>query len=237
MTTSVVELEGIGKNYKLGTQTVHALAEIDLTIEAGEMVAVLAPSGAGKTTLLNIIGALDRPTVGTAYCLGENVAGMSDREQAVFRRRKIGFVFQAFNLLPTLTAWENVCVPRLLNGDSYRSARSDALAMLERVGLGDRVGHRPSELSGGQIQRVSIARALIMNPRLVVADEPTGNLDSQSGADVIDLLSSIAAESGARRAVVVATHDLNVAQAATRWVRMRDGRVVSDETRDAGMRQ
>ncbi|MEU6586925.1 ABC transporter ATP-binding protein [Nocardia sp. NPDC046763] len=226
MDAPLLELRSIHKVYQLGTQEIPALTDVSLIVTAGEMATIEAPSGSGKTSLLNVIGALDRPTSGAVLFRGRPVERLRDKEQALFRRRSIGFVFQAFNLIPTLSAWENVAVPRLLDGGSYVRARRDAVALLERVGLADRVGHRPAELSGGQIQRVAVARALSMDPPLVIADEPTGNLDSHSGHDVVALLREIAADPG--RAVIMATHDPRAAQAATRRINLLDGRIQQD---------
>ncbi|MCP2288197.1 putative ABC transport system ATP-binding protein [Nocardia amikacinitolerans] len=225
----LLELRSVSKSYVRGTQQVPALVDVTLTVVVGEMVVLEAPSGSGKTTLLNVVGALDRPSSGEVLFRGENIERFDDRRQALFRRRSIGFVFQSFNLVPTLSAAENVAVPQLLDGRSYKDAKRDAARLLERVGLGARAEHRPAELSGGQIQRVAVARALSMNPPLLIADEPTGNLDSQSGRDIVRLLGEIA-EDGDGRAVLMATHDPRAAEAATRRIALLDGRIRSDQS-------
>lgn len=222
----IIEMIGTTKVYDTGKIKVEALKGIDLVVDKGEFVAIVGPSGSGKSTLLNLIGCLDTPT-GGAYMLGGEVVAGLDRDQlADVRNRRVGFVFQNFNLLPQLTALENVEMPMLFGGISRRERRRRALEHLEKVGLSDRVEHRPTELSGGQMQRVAIARALAMEPDIILADEPTGNLDTGSGSDVMSLLSELW---GQGRTLVVVTHDKTLAQRAGRIVEIRDGVVVTDQ--------
>ncbi|AUH70006.1 ABC transporter ATP-binding protein [Gordonia sihwensis] len=208
----------------MGTEVVRALDGASLTLDGGQFVSVVGPSGAGKSTLLHIIGALDTPTSGTIRVDGTDLAALGDDEASEFRRRRVGFIFQFFNLVPTLTAWENVALPMLLDSKSLRKARPRAEELLGRVGLGGRVNHRPSELSGGQMQRVAIARSLMMGPKILLADEPTGNLDSRTGAEVLDLLASVAHDEP-DRLVLMVTHDENAAAVSDRIVTVRDGRI------------
>jgi putative ABC transport system ATP-binding protein len=210
----------------MGDTVVRALDGASLTVGAGEMVAVMGPSGSGKSTLMNILGCLDRPTSGSYLLNGEDVSSLSDDRLAEIRNRYIGFVFQSYNLLPRMTALENVGLP-LLYGGNGGDRRARALAALERVGLGHRAGHRPMELSGGEQQRVGIARALVKGPRLILADEPTGNLDSRSSEGIIATLQSLNRDDGI--SILMVTHEPDVAAAARRIVSMRDGRVVGDE--------
>jgi ABC-type lipoprotein export system ATPase subunit len=220
--TPVLQLEGVGKTYRRGDELVHVLADFDFTVDAGEFVVVSGPSGAGKSTLLHIAGGLDAPDSGVVAVNGQDVWSISTGARAAFRRRNLGFVFQFFNLVPMLTAVENVSLPLVLDGVPARSADARAEELLERIGLGDRARHRPAELSGGQMQRVAVARALVARPSLVLADEPTGNLDSQSSTEVLDLLRSLSVEDGA--AVVMVTHDLAAAGYGSRKVHLVDGR-------------
>jgi putative ABC transport system ATP-binding protein len=224
----MIQLRSVTKNYRVGGQNVRALDSVDLEIAAGEFVSVVGPSGAGKSTLLHIVGALDTPDSGSVRFRDEDITNLGEREQAAFRLRRIGFVFQFFNLLPTMSAWENVALPKLLNGTSLRSAKAGACTLLETVGLADRVDHRPSELSGGQMQRVAVARALVMDPDVILADEPTGNLDSMTGAGVLSLLSMFANDSDRPRAVVMVTHNEQATTYTNRVIRMQDGRVRDD---------
>ncbi|MGB6246555.1 MULTISPECIES: ABC transporter ATP-binding protein [Gordonia] len=221
---AVVEATELVREYRMGTETVRALDGASLTLEGGQFVSVVGPSGAGKSTLLHIIGALDVPTSGTIEVDGTDLTALNDDAASEFRRRRVGFIFQFFNLVPTLTAWENVALPRLLDAQSLRRARPRAVELLERVGLGGRVEHRPSELSGGQMQRVAIARSLMMDPKILLADEPTGNLDSRTGADVLALLSEVAHDEP-DRLVLMVTHDANAAAVCDRIVTVRDGRI------------
>lgn len=230
-TTPVIELTDVRRRFDVGGEPVHALNGVSLTFEAGEVVAITGPSGAGKSSLLHILGALDAPTSGTVRINGTDITGASERTQSEFRLKNIGFVFQAFNLLPTLTAWENVALPRMFAGESITAARGDAIDLIERVGLGDRATHRPNQLSGGQIQRVAVARALIMRPPVVLADEPTGNLDSKTSQEVMDLLRELVAN-GTTSVVVIVTHDVALANSfADRVITVRDGAVESDTKR------
>lgn len=221
----MIELQGVGRDYALGTSVVRALDTVDLSIQAGESVALLGPSGSGKSTLLQILGCLDTPTRGHYQLDGVAVEGLSRAQLADLRCAKIGFVFQRFHLMPRQSACQNVMLPMRLAGRSTREQRSRAMELLTRVGLDDRARHKPSELSGGQQQRVAIARALANEPRVLLADEPTGNLDSASGAEVLDLLLELHA---AGTTLVVVTHDEALAQHMQRVVRLRDGQVVSD---------
>jgi putative ABC transport system ATP-binding protein len=220
--TAMLELTDVVKDYRVGGQTVRALDRVGLRIEAGEFTAIVGPSGSGKSTLLHLLGALDCPDSGSIRFRGEEIADLDDDRQSEFRRHRVGFVFQFFNLLPTLSAWENVAVPKLLDGTGLRRARPRALELLDLVGLADRANHRPSELSGGQMQRVAVARALIMDPPLILADEPTGNLDSATGAAILELLGGIAARGNS---VVMVTHDMSAVDHCDRVITLRDGRI------------
>jgi putative ABC transport system ATP-binding protein len=222
-----VELTDVVRVYHAGGQTVRALDGIDLHIRGGEFTSIVGPSGAGKSTLLHLLGALDSPDTGSVCFNGDEIGTMNDDQQSTFRRHKIGFIFQFFNLLPTLTVWENVAVPALLDGKRLRAVRPKAMELLDRVGLSNRADHRPSELSGGQMQRVAVARALVMDPPLILADEPTGNLDSVTGATILQLLMNIAHE-GDDRAVVMVTHNLEAAAATDRVITLHDGNVTAD---------
>lgn len=226
-----VELADVVRVYRAGGQTVRALDGIDLHISGGEFTSIVGPSGAGKSTLLHLLGALDSPDTGSVRFNGDEIGTMNDDQQSTFRRHKIGFIFQFFNLLPTLTVWENVAVPALLDGKRLRTVRPKAMELLAHVGLSSRADHRPSELSGGQMQRVAVARALVMDPPLILADEPTGNLDSVTGATILQLLSNVAHE-GDERAVVMVTHNLEAAAATDRVITLHDGNVTSDVLTD-----
>ena len=221
----VIQLDGVTKVYETGSFTVAALRGLSMTIDEGEYVAIMGPSGSGKSTLMHIFGCLDVPSDGDYLLAGENVSGMNESQLASVRNRRIGFVFQQFNLLPSLNAWRNVELPLTYAGVDRAERRERAIAALDRVGLGDRVQHRPGELSGGQQQRVALARALVGNPDLVLADEPTGALDSTSARDVMALLDELQA---AGRTVVLITHDSDVAEMAGRTVRLRDGLILPD---------
>ncbi len=221
----VIALQDVHKVYRSGSLEVEALRGVSLDIHPGEFVAVMGPSGSGKSTLMHIVGCLDVPTGGSYHLAGEDVGTMSEDELAAVRNRRIGFVFQQFNLLPSLTALRNVELPLAYAGVPRHERRDRAVAALDRVGLGDRVQHRPGELSGGQQQRVAVARALVTEPDLILADEPTGNLDSVSTTDALGLLRELH-EAG--RTIVLITHEADVAAQARRVVRMRDGQVVAD---------
>ncbi|HEV7655924.1 MAG TPA: ABC transporter ATP-binding protein [Mycobacteriales bacterium] len=216
----VIDLAGVTKTYRSGSLEVHALRGITLRIEPGEYVAIMGPSGSGKSTLMNILGCLDVPSTGSYHLAGEDVSEMSEDQLADVRNRRIGFVFQQFNLLPSLPAWRNVEIPLMYAGVQRAERRDRALGALERVGLADRAAHRPGELSGGQQQRVAVARALVGSPDLLLADEPTGNLDSVSTADVLRLLAELHT---AGRTIVLITHEAEVASQAGRVIRMFDG--------------
>jgi len=216
----LLELRGVTKDYQTGRLSVHALRGVDLTVETGEFVAIVGPSGSGKSTLMHILGCLDRPTEGLFRLAGVDVATLDDDGLALLRSRAIGFVFQSYNLLPRTSALENVAAPLLYQGIPRRERLARARTELERLGLGDRLEHDSTELSGGQQQRVAIARALVTEPALILADEPTGDLDSSAGAEVLGLLAAL---HRAGRTVVLITHDLQVAAAAPRIVHVRDG--------------
>ena len=224
MSTPIISIEGVGRTYHTGRIDVTALVDVSLAVEPGEFVAVVGPSGSGKTTLMNILGCLDRPTSGRYVLDGTSVAELDDDRLAALRSRSIGFVFQSYNLLPRASALDNVATPLIYQGVGRREREARARAALERLGLGDRTHHEPTELSGGQQQRVAIARALVTEPALLLADEPTGNLDSASGAEVMALLHELNASG---RTIVLITHDVEVAAAANRQIHVRDGRVLS----------
>ncbi|MGH7859109.1 MAG: ABC transporter ATP-binding protein [Candidatus Binatia bacterium] len=222
----MVRLENVSKTYHQGATDVHALAGVSLEIAPGQFLSVMGPSGSGKSTLLHLIGGLDVPDSGSIAVGGRELSELSDDDLTIFRRRHVGFVFQFFNLLPTLTAEENVALPLLLDGKRMREVRPRVEAMLEQVGLKDRRAHRPDALSGGEMQRVAIARALVVEPLILLADEPTGNLDSNSGEDVIVRIREGAKATG--RTVVMVTHDARAAAFGDRVVTMRDGRIAGD---------
>ena len=224
-----IELRDVVREYRVGGQSVRALNEISLRFGGGQFVSVVGPSGAGKSTLLHLLGALDSPDSGSIKFDGDEIGRLSDEQQSAFRHQRVGFVFQFFNLLPTLSAWENVAVPKLLDGVRLGKVKSDAVRLLDRVGLGNRAQHRPAELSGGQMQRVALARALMMDPSLILADEPTGNLDSATGGSILALLAEVAHEDGGSRLVVMVTHNSDAAAATDRVIALQDGRVGSDE--------
>ena len=222
----VIRIENLTRFYTIGEETVRALNGINLTIEKNEYVALMGPSGSGKSTLMNIIGCLDTPTSGEYFLNGPNVAQLSDSELAAIRNKEIGFVFQTFNLLPRLTALQNVALPLVYAGIPEAERLKKAKEVLEQVGLGDRIKHRPNELSGGQRQRVAVARALVNHPSIILADEPTGNLDSKTSEEIMQLLDII---HQAGNTIVLVTHEEDIALHAKRVVRMRDGIVESDQ--------
>ena len=226
----VIDLRGAGKTYRTGTLEYEALRGIDLQIHEGEYVAIMGPSGSGKSTLMNIIGCLDTLSVGEYHLGGDDVAELDENELADIRNRRIGFVFQQFNLLPSLPAWRNVELPLVYGRVSGHERKRRAIEALERVGLGDRLANRPGELSGGQQQRVAVARALVGEPALILADEPTGNLDSTSTLDVLALFDELHAQG---RTIVLITHELEVARRSRRIVWVRDGRIHTDEVKAA----
>ncbi|MBT0773022.1 ABC transporter ATP-binding protein [Kineosporia sp. J2-2] len=222
----VIEVRSLRKTYGLGDTEVHALDGVDLVVEKGDYVAIMGASGSGKSTLMNIIGCLDIPSTGRYLLDGVDTRRLDERQQALVRNRKIGFIFQSFNLIARTTAQANVELPMAYGGVKAAARRERARAALERVGLGDRVDHIPSQLSGGQQQRVAVARAIVTNPVLLLADEPTGALDSKSTADILDLFDDL---SMAGRTLVVITHEDEVAARAKRVIRLKDGRVIMDE--------
>lgn len=222
---AVIAVEGVKKIYKVGPSEVHALAGVSLTIRRNEYVAIMGPSGSGKSTLMNILGCLDTPSEGRYVLNGTDVSKMRDDQLAATRNREIGFVFQTFNLLPRYTALENVMLPLIYAGVSKSERAARAAAVLSSVGLADRMEHRPNEMSGGQRQRVAVARALINNPAIILADEPTGNLDTKTSIDIMQLFERIYAEGNT---IIVVTHEEDIAQHARRIVRLRDGRIERD---------
>jgi putative ABC transport system ATP-binding protein len=224
----MIDLENVTKIYKMGQTKVIALDNINLQIQAGEMVAVMGPSGSGKSTLMAILGCLDVPTIGVYRLEGEPVETLNDNQLAQVRSRKVGFVFQQFNLLPRTSALENVMLPLLYDGVHGKARTEKAKAALETVGLVDRMGHRPNQLSGGEQQRVAIARALVNDPTILLADEPTGNLDTKTGDEIIGLFQKLHKEKG--QTVVYVTHDAFIARHTQRIIRLVDGRIISDDT-------
>jgi len=222
----LLDLRDITKDYPLGQTIVHALRGLDLAIEKGEIVAIMGPSGSGKSTLMHLLGALDTPSAGTASLEGHNLHELSENELVTLRGKKVGFVFQTFNLIQSLTAQKNVELPMIFQGVRKGARAERARALLEKVGLGERMKHRPNELSGGERQRVAIARALANDPEILLADEPTGNLDSETGATILELLKKLSIDEG--KTMILITHDPDAAAIAHRIVRLRDGRVVQE---------
>jgi putative ABC transport system ATP-binding protein len=221
----LIKIRDIGRKYVIGAETIHALKSVTLDINKGEFVALMGPSGSGKSTLMNILGCLDTPTRGEYILNGINVSEMSDDELAEVRNKEIGFVFQTFNLLPRSTSLDNVALPLVYAGYSKKVREDKAQAALESVGLGNRVHHKPNELSGGQRQRVAVARALINNPSIILADEPTGNLDTKTSIEIMGLLEEIHSKGNT---IILVTHEEDIAQHAHRIVRMRDGLIEND---------
>lgn len=225
---AVIELKDIVKTYQMGDSIVHALDHVTVSLDAGEFTSIVGPSGSGKSTMMNIIGCLDRPTSGQFFLDGKEIDGYNDDELAGTRNQKIGFVFQNFNLLPRLSALLNVALPLVYAGVPEEERLERARKTLESVGLGDRAGHRPTEMSGGQRQRVAIARALINNPAIIMADEPTGNLDTKSSYEIMDIFRSLNRDG---KTVVMVTHEADIANMTKRIIHMRDGKIVDDEWR------
>lgn len=221
----MIELQQVCRDFQVGDQMVHALDHVDLAIESGEFISIMGPSGSGKSTLLNILGLLDRPTGGSYRLNGADVSKLDDSRLADQRQKNIGFVFQSFHLIPRLNALENVELPMVLAGVSTASRRERAREVLESMGLGERLDHRPDQLSGGERQRVAIGRAIVMNPEVLLADEPTGNLDSHSSTEVIDILHRLNHDG---LSLLVVTHDPEIGGQARRQLAMRDGRIIRD---------
>jgi putative ABC transport system ATP-binding protein len=221
----MIEIINAGKTYRQGTREVHALRDVSLSIKKGEFLSIMGPSGSGKSTLLNLIGGLDQPTSGEIFIDDKPLHGISDDELTLIRRRRIGFIFQFFNLLPILTAAENVGLPLLLEGIPFSRINPKAISLLEQVGLGERTEHRPEQLSGGEMQRVAIARALITDPAVLLADEPTGNLDSHTSEEIFMLLANLN-EKG--QTIVMVTHDPKAAAYGTRVITLKDGSLSED---------
>lgn len=222
---TVIDLQGVGRSYVMGQEQIHALRSVTFSIARGEYVALMGPSGSGKSTLMNLIGCLDTPSKGAYFLSGQEVSRMNDQQLAEVRNREIGFVFQTFNLLPRLTALENVALPLVYAGVSRTERLDRAAEVLDRVGLTSRMKHKPNELSGGQRQRVAVARALVNRPSILLADEPTGNLDSKTSIDIMNLFADIHAQGNT---IVLVTHEEEIARYAHRIVRLRDGNIESD---------
>jgi putative ABC transport system ATP-binding protein len=223
----MMELRDICREYKVGTETVRALDHVDLEIQPGEYISIMGPSGSGKSTLLNVLGLLDRPTAGTYRLEGEDVSSLDDDALALHRQQQIGFIFQFFHLVPRLSALENVELPLVLAGAAPRARRERAVAILESMGLKARLDHRPDQLSGGERQRVAIGRAIVMKPRFLLADEPTGNLDTRSGGEIMQIIEQLNRDG---IALLIVTHDPVIGGRARRHLTLRDGKIVSDRT-------
>lgn len=223
---AVIEIENIARHFYVGNETIKALKKIDISIEKNEFVALMGQSGSGKSTLMNILGCLDTPTNGNYHLADKNVSLLNDNSLADIRNKEIGFVFQSFNLLPKSTALDNVMLPLIYSGFNKKERRQKALVALEKVNLSDRVNHRPNELSGGQRQRVAVARALVNNPSIILADEPTGNLDSATSAEIMALFQNIHKNGNT---IIIVTHEEGIAQYARRIIRLKDGEIESDK--------
>jgi putative ABC transport system ATP-binding protein len=223
---TVIDIRQLVRNFKLGSETIYVLRSLNLTVKKGEYVALMGPSGSGKSTLMNILGCLDTPTSGNYFLSGKDVSILSDNELAEIRNKEIGFIFQTFNLLPRSTALDNVILPLIYSGMRRDEREKQAIKALEQVGLADRMRHKPNELSGGQRQRVAIARALVNNPSILLADEPTGNLDTKTSIEIMGLLHDIHKNGNT---IIIVTHEEDIAQHAHRIIRLRDGKIESDE--------
>ena len=223
----MIDVIAAARTYRQGRRVIEAVRGVSMRVETGEFVTIMGPSGSGKSTLMHLMGALDTPTAGRILFEGRDLTAMTDKQRSLFRRDRVGFVFQAFNLLPTMTAAENVALPLLLGGTNRTAAIAKAMIALSRVGLANRADHFPDEMSGGEVQRTAVARAVVGNPAVVLCDEPTGNLDTKASRDVLQLLADLP-EAG-KRAVVMVTHDPNAAAVGTRIVHVRDGLVEADE--------
>ncbi|MBT3288524.1 MAG: ABC transporter ATP-binding protein [Victivallales bacterium] len=228
-TQEIVRTQDVRKTYVMGSETVHALAGISLTIEGGEYISIMGPSGSGKSTLFNMVGGLDKPTSGEVYIDEVDIAQLGTHELAWMRCRKIGYIFQTFNLIPVMTALENVTLPMVFAGLDADESRDKGAELLGKVGLGDRINHRPPQMSGGQQQRVAIARALANDPAIILADEPTGNLDLRTGREIISLLTSMKEERGVT--IITATHDMKMLDASDRVVWITDGKISRIQSR------
>jgi putative ABC transport system ATP-binding protein len=224
----LLQVKSLEKTYVQGDQVVHALRRVNLEIQNGQFVSIMGPSGSGKSTLLHLMGGLDRPTSGSVILNGDAIEKMNDDELSLFRRKKLGFIFQFFNLLPTLNALENVALPRLLDGQSLKLIEPRAKELLGMMGLSKRITHKPDQLSGGEMQRVAIARALIADPLFILADEPTGNLDTKTGDAILKLMRDMTDQTG--KTIIMVTHDPKASQTGHRLIRMRDGSLESDES-------
>ncbi|HOU12997.1 MAG TPA: ABC transporter ATP-binding protein [Anaerolineae bacterium] len=224
MNEPIIHTQNLHRDFTMGDQVVHALDGVELQVNAGDFLAVMGPSGSGKSTLLYLLGGLDRPTAGEIWVSGRDIAQLDENDLATYRGQEIGFVFQAFHLVPTMTALQNVEFPMIFNRVSPSARRERAKTLLDRVGLSDRMAHKPTELSGGQQQRVAIARALANDPRIILADEPTGNLDTHTGQEVLDLLTHLNREEG--RTIIIVSHDPSVTRFVTRDIHLLDGKVV-----------